>query len=149
VIAALGLLLISAGGPGAIFPLVAGNLIFAFGKGIVIGLFIAMVADAVDFGEWRTTVWAPGIIYAGMALAQNIGMGVGGALSSWLLSVGKYVPNVEQAAGALRSIELTYIWVPLAAVLTMAAILAFYRLDIHLSTLKADLDSRRRAAHQA
>jgi glycoside/pentoside/hexuronide:cation symporter, GPH family len=145
-IACLGLLVIASGGPGTIVPLMAGNLIFSFGKGVIIGLFIAMIPDTVDFGDWRHNVWAPGIIYAGMALAQNIGMGIGGALSSWLLSVGNYVPNVEQTPGALRSIELTYIWVPMAAVATMAGLLAFYRLDRRLDVIKVDLDLRRSAA---
>jgi GPH family glycoside/pentoside/hexuronide:cation symporter len=148
VIAVLGLLLIAVGGPAAIVPLVVGNLVFSFGKGLVIGLFIAMIPDTVDFGEWKTTVWAPGIIYAGMALAQNVGMGIGGALSSWLLSAGKYVANAEQTASALRAIELTYIWVPMAALGAMVLAWVLYRLDTHLKVLKDDLDARRTASQQ-
>ena len=88
--AALGLLVIIIGGPRSVPLLLTGNLIFAFGKGIIIALFIAMIADTVDYGELRTTVWAPGIIYGGMSVAINVGMGIGSAVSAWLFSNGNY-----------------------------------------------------------
>src|ERR1019366_9369023 len=117
--AGLGLLVIIIGGPSSVPLLLTGNLIFAFGKGIVIALFIAMIADTVDYGEWRTTVWAPGIIYAGLSIAINVGMGIGSAVSAWLFAKGKYLPHSIQTANSLRAIEWSYLWVPLIAAAVM------------------------------
>jgi GPH family glycoside/pentoside/hexuronide:cation symporter len=132
-----------AGGPGSIFALIVGNLVYSFGKGIIIATFIPMAADTVDYGEWRTTVWAPGLLYGGMSIAVNVGMGIGGALSAWLLSLGTYLPNAVQAASSLHAIAWSYLWVPLIAVTVMAAWLLTYRLDAKIVGIKAELAQRR------
>ena len=142
-LAALGLVVIPLGGVGSVALLLIGNLIFSFGKGIIIALFMTMIADTVDYGEWRTMIRPSGALYAGITVSQNLGMGVGSAFSAWLLSNGRYLPNAVQTADSLRSIEWSYIWMPLIAVAIMIGILGFYRLDASLATIKGELEQWR------
>ena len=143
VLIGLGLLVIACGRAASVALLLGGNLIFSFGKGIVIALFIAMLPDIVDYGEWRTTVRAPGMIYGGSAVALNIGMGIGGALSAWLLSMSNYAPNSIQTTTSLRAIGWSYLWAPMIAVVVMIGVLAFYRLDARFQGIKVELDRLR------
>lgn len=142
-IAAFGLLTISAGGSTSLALLLAGNLIFAFGKGVIIGLFVAMLSDTVDYGEWQSGVRAPGVLFAGSSLGVKIGMGLGSASCAWFLSLGHYVPGaLQQLPSAKFAIAIAYIWMPLAALGVVVVALAFYRLDTQYQLIRSDLLQR-------
>ncbi len=55
-------------------------------------------------------------------------MGIGGAITGMLLSLGHYAPNKSQSAAALFSIEANYVWVPLVALVISFILILFYRL---------------------
>jgi GPH family glycoside/pentoside/hexuronide:cation symporter len=66
-----------------------------------------MIADVADYSEWQTSRRATGFMYAGILFALKAGLGLGGALSGWLLAAYGYVPNVAQTEGALLGIRLS------------------------------------------
>ncbi|MGG4395693.1 MFS transporter [Paenibacillus thiaminolyticus] len=57
---------------------VAGNI----GLGLTTGLMYAMLADTVDYGEWRSGVRAQGLLTASSSFGVKFGMGIGGALAA-------------------------------------------------------------------
>ena len=118
------------------------DLIPALGRASSIALFIAMLPDIVDYGEWRTTVGLRHDLDGGSAVALNIGMGIGGALSAWLLSMSNYAPNSIQTTTSLRAIGWSYLWAPMIAVVVMIGVLAS-RLDAPFQGIKVELDRLR------
>jgi len=124
--------------------LIAGNVVANFGKGFYAGLFFALMADTVDFGEWKTGVRSPGFLFAAGTIGVKLGLGFGGAFSAWLLSVGGYVPNAEQTNATLAMIRANYILAPLVGAGVMIVLLGFYRIESDQAEITRELEQRRR-----
>jgi sugar (glycoside-pentoside-hexuronide) transporter len=103
-----------------------GSLIY----GVTIPLLWAMMADVADYSEWTTGYRATGVIFAAIVFALKAGLGVGGAVTGWLLSFYGYDEALsEQTEQALRGIRLTSSIYPAIAFLAAVAVLCFYRID--------------------
>ncbi len=76
-------------------------------------------------------------------MGVKIGMGVGGALSGWLLAAGGYVPNQAQSKSALMAIEWSYIWVPIIGIALAIFVMFFYDLDKTSDEMTSDLEARK------
>lgn len=57
--------------------IIAANIIVNLGLGFISGLIAVMLADAVDYGEWKNGVRAEGIITAFSSFGAQLGMGLG------------------------------------------------------------------------
>lgn len=142
---AAGIVLIGLAGPNDMALLIGGNIVANFSKGFYIGLLFAMMADTVDFGEWKTGVRAAGFLFAAATLGVKLGLGFGGAYSAWMLASGGYVPNVEQTVGALAAIRANYITAPAVCTGVMMVLLLLYRLDGQHAGIMRELKARRAA----
>lgn len=83
------------------------SVIWPLAYGPTVPLTWLMIADVADYSEWKTSRRATGFMYAGVLFALKAGLGLGGALSGWLLAAYGYVPNVAQSEHALLGIRLT------------------------------------------
>lgn len=122
--------------------MITGRVITYLGFGFVAGLKFAMIADTVDFGEWRNGVRAQGLLMAASTFGVKFGMGLAGAISAWILDIGGYVANQVQSATALISIEINFIWIPLACYAISFILMLFYSLDKHEVSIQQDLQER-------
>jgi Na+/melibiose symporter-like transporter len=82
------------------------GLLWGLGWGPTVPLLWVMIADVADFSEWKHNRRATGFMYAGILFALKAGLGLGGALSGWLLDSYGYVPNVAQSPHAMLGIRL-------------------------------------------
>jgi GPH family glycoside/pentoside/hexuronide:cation symporter len=138
---------------GLILTLVAGNtnitllfigyLITGLGAGFGAGLLFAMLADTVDYGEWKSGVSAQGLLYSASSFGVKFGMGIGGAFGAWILSMGNYVAGGQQTASALAAIRFDFIWIPIITIGLSTVLLLFYSLDKQYDQIKIDLQKRR------
>jgi GPH family glycoside/pentoside/hexuronide:cation symporter len=110
------------------------------------GLF-ALVADVVDYGEWKTGVRLDGMTYAAATAGQNFGAGIGAALVGWLLAAANYDGLAEtQPASAVGMEVFLYLWLPLIGSVLMGVIIYFLNIDKDLPQLQRDLAARRATA---
>ncbi|WP_221032711.1 MFS transporter [Actomonas aquatica] len=58
--------------------------------GPTIPLLWAMIADCADWGEWKNNRRATGFVFAGIVFALKGGLGIGGAITGWLLAMYGY-----------------------------------------------------------
>jgi len=124
-----GQLILGVGAQMLSIPLVIiGTIVGNFGNGFVGALIAVLLADSVDYGEWKNGVRAEGIVTSASSFTAKFGMGIGGAITGMLLSIGHYTPNKTQSAAALFSIEANYVWVPLVALVISFILILFYRL---------------------
>lgn len=124
--------------------LIGGSVIGSLGGGFAAGLLFIMIVDTVDYGEWKSGVRAQGLLTASSAFGVKFGMGIGGALSAWLLALGGYIPGAEQSSSALFAIDLNYIWIPTICYILAFVALLFYKLDKQEKQMLADLEERHR-----
>jgi glycoside/pentoside/hexuronide:cation symporter, GPH family len=113
------------------------------------GLF-ALVADVVDYGEWKTGVRLDGMNYAAATAGQNFGAGLGAALVGWLLAAASYDGLAATQPESAVGMEIfLYLWVPLIVSLLMGVIIYFLNIDKDLPQIQRELAARRAAAETA
>jgi sugar (glycoside-pentoside-hexuronide) transporter len=117
-------------------------------SGVAMALPFSLLSDSVDFGEWKSGIRAGGFLTAiGAAFCLKAGSGIGGALPAWILSAYGYVPNVAQSAGALKGIEIDFIWMPVVFYAFALIPVLFYRKYEEMEPrIQRELKQRREAA---
>jgi len=122
--------------------------VLGLGTGAVIVVLYAMVADTVDYGEWNSGVRAEGLNYAIFSFTSKVGLGVGGAIAAYTISIGGYTAKAPtQTHAALQSIRVAAGGLPAALILVATVIMVAYPLtEKAFRALIADIAKRRAAA---
>lgn len=117
-----------------------GQVVRGFGKAAVMGIIFAMLADTMEYGEWRTGTRIEGLIYSGASMGIKIGTGLGSALIGWSLALSGYVgTQAFQSSEAITTISVLFIWVPVVVSLLMIVLLYFYKLDAEYPKILKEL----------
>lgn len=126
--------------PDSVALATVGQVVRGFGKAAVMGIIFAMLADTMEYGEWRTGTRIEGLIYSGASMGIKIGTGLGSGLIGWSLALSGYVgTQASQTPGAISTISALFIWVPVAVSLLMIALLFFYKLDAEYPRILREL----------
>ena len=106
-----------------IFVSMAVSALFQTGQ----SMGFVMLADVVDYGEWKTGVRSQGLITSCAAIGVTCGAGIAGWLSSFVLEINGFVPNQEQAAQALNAININFVWIPIACCAIGTVLMLLYK----------------------
>lgn len=107
------------------------------------GLF-ALVADVVDYGEWKTGERIDGLTYSATSFGMKVGTGLGSAVVGWGLAWGGYNGMLEaQTQATVNSIKLLYSAVPFALFAVGLIIMFFTNIDKIYPQIQKDLEARR------
>ncbi len=113
--------------------------------GPTIPLLWAMMADVADYSEWRTGRRATGIAFSATVFGLKFGLGVGGALTGWLLAQFGYVANVEQVGSTLNGIRYLISIIPGAFFILGVMALYVYPITLDMERrIDVDLNERRK-----
>lgn len=93
--------------PSAVEMMFAAEMLRQFVYGFTIPLLWAMMADVADYSEWKNRRRATGIIFSAIVFALKAGLGFGGAITGYVLSIYGYIPNAAQSEAALGGIVMT------------------------------------------
>lgn len=116
--------------PDSTAVVVIGQVVRGIGKAAIMGVIFAMLADTMEYGEWKTGIRIEGLIYSGASMGIKIGTGLGSALIGWGLAASGYLGGQEtQSAEAISMISNLFIWVPTLVSVLMAVLLYFFKLD--------------------
>lgn len=133
--------------PTNITLLLVGSLIRALGGIPTASVMFALVADVVDYGEWKSGVRLDGMTYAAATAGQNFGAGLGTALVGWLLAFGAYDGAAATQPQSAIDVEIfLYLWLPLIVSVLIAVIVFFLNIDKSMSQMQRDLSARRASA---
>lgn len=125
----LGGLLVFVTPPDAPLLGLAGLVLGLLGSASVSILTWALIAETVEYGEWKTGVRVQGINYALLAATRKLGMGFGGGVVAFSLALGGYVSGTaEQPESAVLAIRAAAGLLPAALVLAAVGIMFWYRL---------------------
>ncbi|MGJ8644142.1 MAG: glycoside-pentoside-hexuronide (GPH):cation symporter [Luteolibacter sp.] len=117
-------------------------------SGIAMALPFSLLAESVDYGEWKSGVRSAGLLTAiGTGFCLKAGSGLGGALPAWTLGATGYVANVEQSASAIRGIEIGFIWLPaIFYALALIPVIFYRKFEAMEPQIQEELRLRREAA---
>lgn len=138
----IGILLLHFSG-GAMVLIVVSSVIRGVGNACGGATMWAMVSDTIDYGEWKTGVRTEGLVNSACSFGYKIGNGIGSALLGLILEIGGYVGEaVTQTESALLSVEICFIWIPVAVYVIGLVIMKFYHLDSEFAGILEDLKNR-------
>lgn len=107
----------------------------------------AMMADTVDYGEYKTGRRITGLVFSGAIFTQKMGVALGGAILGWLLGYFGYhdisETQVVQPVSAVKGIVLLFTIIPAGWHLLVIGVVTRYRLtDNRCDEIRAELDRR-------
>jgi sugar (glycoside-pentoside-hexuronide) transporter len=131
--------------PTSVTAIMAMEMLRQFAYGFTIPLLWAMMADVADYSEWLNGRRATAIVFSAIIFGLKAGLGVGGAIGAYLLSLYGYVPNAVQSPHALDGIRYTASIFPAFTFLLCVLCLLPYRIDKKREIeIDAELTARRR-----
>ena len=98
------------------------NLVFNTGT----PLLWAKMADAVDYGQWRTGIRTTGMVYSSIVFFIKLGRAIGGAAAGWLLAGYGYQADQSQSETARQGILLSFSIYPALGSLLVAIVMRWY-----------------------
>ncbi len=104
----------------------------------------AMMADTVDYGEYKTDRRITGLVFSGALFTLKLGMAVGGAILGYLLAYYGYQGEAAtQTPETITGILIIFSLVPAIGHLLLLAIIPRYKLNKEFyNTIRAELDRR-------
>lgn len=75
-------------------------------------VFWSAIAEAVDYGTYKTGQRVSGLAFGGISFCQKFGMGIAGAIVGWLLTMFNYEANQAQSDYTLMGIALMLTVIP-------------------------------------
>jgi GPH family glycoside/pentoside/hexuronide:cation symporter len=122
----------------------AGSIIKGFGMApLIVGIF-AIVADAVDYGEWKTGIRADGLINSCVSFGMKLGGGLGTAILGWILDFGKYNGTATvQTGAAIKAINISFIYSGSVFTIIGLIVMYFINMDKFSNKMVTELNIKR------
>lgn len=125
--------------------LIVCNVIKGIGQSALTGTLFAMVADTIEYGQWKTGKRVEGMLYSSTTFGAKTGAGVGMAIAMGILGAAGYAGTAAaETAAALSAIQNLYLLAPLPFMIAMPILYYFYKLDQIYPQVMAELEQRER-----
>lgn len=122
-------------------------IIKGVGNAALSGVMYGMLADTVEYNDWKSGIRAEGLVFSANSIGQKIGSGIGSAVLGWVLAAFGFVSSsAAQPASAISGIRVIFLYVPLVVFAIMFIILLFYKLDKEYGHIVEDLEKRAKRA---
>lgn len=129
--------------PMSVTVVTVGGLLRGIGMTPILGLIFTMIADAIEYGQWKTGLRTAGAIQSAVTSGQKFGQGIGSALIGFIMSASGYTGDVvELGSAAANTISNLYIYGIAVLGVVMIAMLLFYKLDKEYPQIMKELLAR-------
>ena len=122
-------------------------IIKGVGNAALSGVMYGMLADTVEYNDWKSGIRAEGLVFSANSIGQKIGSGIGSAVLGWVLAAFGFVSSsAAQPTSAISGIRVIFLYVPLVVFAIMFIVLLFYKLDKEYGHIVEDLEKRAKRA---
>lgn len=106
-------------------------------------VYAAMLADSIEYGQWKTGIRNQAVLMGAQSAGGKIGVGLIGAFISWCMALAGFIgTEAVQVASANTAIVRLYSIMPLVLAIVMIVILLCYDLDKRYPQIMKDLEAR-------
>ncbi len=99
------------------------------GNGATGVLFLSMLPDTIEYGEWKTKVRTESSLYGFMTFAQKGAIAFAAILLGMALTLIGFEPNEIQSDETLAGLKFIMTWIPLTGILISFVLVSFYPID--------------------
>lgn len=129
--------------------LVVCNVVKGISSAALTGTLFAMVADTIEYGQWKTGKRVEGMLYSSTTFGAKIGAGLGMAAAMGILGAAGYVGTAAvQTESAMSAIKSMYLYAPLPFMIAIPVLYCFYKLDKIYPQVMEDLEKREKVGKQ-
>lgn len=131
--------------------LLLGTILRSIGAGPMFAGIYAFIADACDYGEWKTGIRSEGLMASSQSIGSKIGIGFGSAMTGWILAFAGYNPKeMVQSEAVVSAIKFDYSWLGLIiSIVLLVCVLMMdvekYLPQIHEALGKESMDMEKKA----
>lgn len=104
------------------------NTIMGLAEGAANISLASMVADCVEYGEWKTGKRSEGMIFSSNIFKTKLASAIGGALCGYILAFVGYKANMIQNTATLNGIHIMYSIIP--GIIAVGSILSLRRYNL-------------------
>lgn len=123
--------------------LIVCSLFKGVGQAALTGTIFAMVADTIEYGQWKTGKRVEGMLYSSTTFGAKVGAGIGGAAALAIIGAAGYDGLAAvQSASALAAIKQVYLVIPIPFLVLVPVFYALYKLDKIYPTVMKELEQR-------
>lgn len=116
--------------PKSIVLVTFGGLLRGIGMTPILGMIFTMIADSIEYGQWKTGLRTAGAIQSATTSGQKFGQGIGSALIGFIMESNGYNGDIAvQSSHTLSTISNLFIYGVTILGVLMIIILLFYHLD--------------------
>ena len=108
--------------------IVVGTVIRSLGVGPILSAVFALIPDVVEYGNWKFGIRSEGLISSAQSIGSKIGIGVGSALTGWILAAVGYNPVAEPTQAVINAVKFDYTW--MGAILGIIILIIVLLLDV-------------------
>lgn len=120
-----------------------GGLLRGIGMTPILGMIFTMIADTIEYGQWKIGLRTAGAIQSAITSGQKFGQGIGSALIGFIMESAGYDGNLAvQSAQASATIQNLFVYGVSILGVVMIVILLFYKLDKEYPTIMQELLAR-------
>lgn len=123
------------------------NAVKGFGGGLLAAGVYGMVADTIDYGEWKSGIKTAGIGFSGVSFGTKVSNGLSSVLLGWIIKISGY--NGDLAVQSSKTVICTNIstnYLPALFYGIVIICLVVYKLDQIYPQIQKELDERRKNA---
>ena len=113
-----------------------------FGEAPFYGCCYTMIADAIDYGHWRTGVRVHSLLFSASTVGLKFGSGVAAWVIGQLLTMSGFTGAAAEIPSAISMIKNLYIWGSIIAWAAIFILMLVYKLDKEHKQIVADLAER-------
>lgn len=85
--------------------IVVGTVIRSLGVGPILSAVFAFVPDVVEYGNRKFGIRSEGLISSAQSIGSKIGIGIGSALTGWILASVGYDPTAKPTAAIISAVK--------------------------------------------
>lgn len=123
--------------------LMAISAVKGLGTAALAGTLFAMVADTIEYGQWKTGVRLEGPLYSTTTFGAKVGAGIGLVIATSILSAAGYDGTLAtQSASALKAVSGIFLLAPLPFMALVPVVYWRYKLDKQYPQVMRDLAER-------
>jgi len=131
-------------GGGNLTVVTAASAMTGLGLGLLASGVYGMVADTIDYGEWKMGLKTAGIGFSGVTFGTKVANGLASVFMGWVINISGYNGSLTiQPAKAVIFVNASMNYIPAVCCLVVVICLFAYKLDKLYPQIQKDLEERK------